>query len=237
MIKFDIHNRFTGAVQFTAEIECEETALRSVKIGLAVRWAIKNEADLREANLYGANLREANLRGADLYGANLYWADLREADLREANLYGANLYWANLREANLREANLYWANLREANLRGANLYWANLREANLRGADLSEANLRGANLSEANLYGADSISDRIIDGGIRSDGYRFLLTRTDPGPWRIKAGCRNFTLDEAREHWTRTRPEGDPLGDETRLIIAHMVAVAKLRKWPEGGEE
>ena len=157
MIKFDIHNRFTGAVQFTAEIECEETALRSVKIGLAVRWAIKNEA--------------------------------------------------------------------------------NLREANLRGADLSEANLRGANLSEANLYGADSISDRIIDGGIRSDGYRFLLTRTDPGPWRIKAGCQNFTLDEAQKHWTRTRPEGDALGDETRLIIAHMVAVAKLRKWPEGGEE
>ena len=187
MIKFDIHNRFTGAVQFTAEIECEETALRSVKIGLAVRWAIKNEANLREANLRGADLSEANLRGA-----------------------------------NLREANLYWANLREANLRGANL---------------REANLRGANLSEANLYGADSISDRIIDGGIRSDGYRFLLTRTDPGPWRIKAGCRNFTLDEAREHWTRTRPEGDPLGDETRLIIAHMVAVAKLRKWPEGGEE
>ena len=227
MIKFDIHNRFTGAVQFTAEIECEETALRSVKIGLAVRWAIKNEA----------NLREANLRGADLSGA-----DLREADLREANLYGADLYGADLSEADLREADLSEANLRGANLRGAdlreaNLYWANLREANLRGADLSEANLRGANLSEANLYGADSISDRIIDGGIRSDGYRFLLTRTDPGPWRIKAGCRNFTLDEAREHWTRTRPEGDPLGDETRLIIAHMVAVAKLRKWPEGGEE
>ena len=157
MIKFEIHNRYTGKVQFTAEIECEETALRSVKIGLAVRWAIKNEADLREANLYGANLSEADL------------------------------------------------------------YWANLREANLRGAD--------------------SISDRIIDGGIRSDGYRFLLTRTDPGPWRIKAGCQNFTLDEAQKHWTRTRPEGDALGDETRLIIAHMVAVAKLRNWPESGEE
>ena len=232
MIKFDIHNRFTGAVQFTAEIECEETALRSVKIGLAVRWAIKNEANLREANLRGADLSEANLREADLREANLYGADLYGADLSEADLRGADLYWADLSEADLREADLS-----EANLRGANLRGADLREANLYWADLSEANLRGANLSEANLYGADSISDRIIDGGIRSDGYRFLLTRTDPGPWRIKAGCRNFTLDEAREHWTRTRPEGDPLGDETRLIIAHMVAVAKLRKWPEGGEE
>lgn len=51
-------------------------------------------ADLRGANLYGADLSEAYLYGADLYGANL-----READLRGANLYGANL----------REAYLYGA--------------------------------------------------------------------------------------------------------------------------------
>ena len=63
------------------------------------------------------------------------------------------------------------------------------------------------------------------------------MTRTDTGPWRIKAGCRNFTVDQANAHWNKTRPNGDPLGDETRLIIAHMLAVAELRGWPEGGEE
>ncbi|MGJ5032438.1 pentapeptide repeat-containing protein, partial [Bradyrhizobium sp. HKCCYLS2038] len=66
MVKFDVLNRLTGAVQFTAEIECSDDALPSVKIGLAVRWAIKSGANLSGADLYGANLS-----GADLYGANL----------------------------------------------------------------------------------------------------------------------------------------------------------------------
>ena len=43
-------------------------------------------ADLRFADLRGANLRRADLRGADLQGANLRDADLRFADLRGANL-------------------------------------------------------------------------------------------------------------------------------------------------------
>jgi uncharacterized protein YjbI with pentapeptide repeats len=103
-------------------------------------------ADLRGANLMGADLMDANLRGADLRGANLRGADLmdanlRGADLRGADLMGADLMDANRRGANLMEANLMDANLMEANLRGANLMDANLREANLRGANLMEANL------------------------------------------------------------------------------------------------
>ena len=77
------------------------------------------EADLRGANLYGADLREANLYGADLYGADLEWTNLRKADLRGANLREADLYGANLYGADLYEANLSGAKLRGANLRGA----------------------------------------------------------------------------------------------------------------------
>ena len=89
--QFEIKNRFTGNVQFTAEIECDEDTSLRVKIGLAVRWAIKSDADLRganlsDANLSGANLSDANLRGADLRGADLSGADLSGADLRGANL-------------------------------------------------------------------------------------------------------------------------------------------------------
>ncbi|EIE9272636.1 pentapeptide repeat-containing protein, partial [Salmonella enterica] len=43
-----------------------------------------SRADLRGANLYGANLRGADLRGANLYGANLCDADLRGANLCDA---------------------------------------------------------------------------------------------------------------------------------------------------------
>ena len=80
-MKYDVLNRFTGEVQFTAEIDCNENEELSIKLRLAVIWAIKNNANLSDANLYGANLRDTNLYGADLRYANLYGADLRGADL------------------------------------------------------------------------------------------------------------------------------------------------------------
>jgi len=45
---------------------------------------IKPGADLRGANLLGADLRRADLRWANLRRAILYGADLRWADLRQA---------------------------------------------------------------------------------------------------------------------------------------------------------
>ncbi|EAQ5954080.1 pentapeptide repeat-containing protein [Salmonella enterica] len=107
-----------------------------------------NSADLskilEEHKVWITSMREsgsrANLRGADLYGANLC----------DANLRGANLCGANLCDANLRGADLYGANLCDTNLRGADL-----RDTNLRGANLCGANLCGADLCDTNLRGAD----------------------------------------------------------------------------------
>ena len=84
-----ILNRFTGAVQFTAELSCPVDELLSVKLGMAVKLALKEGADLRGADLRSADLRGANLRGANLRGADLRGADLDGADLRGANLGGA----------------------------------------------------------------------------------------------------------------------------------------------------
>jgi len=112
-----------------------------------------------------------------------------------AEVIAAHLEWlkdaTKGRRADLSGANLRWANLREANLRWANLRGADLSEAYLRGADL-----RGANLSEANLRGAKAC----VDAGQDRRGYRFVGIHHADG-WRIAAGCRWFTLAEARAHW------------------------------------
>ena len=68
--------------------------------------AVKEDADLRGANLRGADLRGANLWGANLRGANLWGANLRGADLRGANLWGANLWDADLRGA--KNLDIWW---------------------------------------------------------------------------------------------------------------------------------
>lgn len=117
------------------------------------------------------------------------------ADLRQADLRGANLSYANLRGANLHGANLHGANLRGANLNGANLNGASLSYADLHGA-----NLRGANLEGVNLFGrtplfADTKRAYVL----------YVIPDLKDGP-RFIAGCRNFTADQALEHWKYSQP-------------------------------
>jgi uncharacterized protein YjbI with pentapeptide repeats len=155
LLKFAVNNRFSGEVQFTAEIDCAEDASTSIKLGLAVRWAIESRADLSGAYLSGANLSRADLRGAYLSGADLSGADLSGANLSRADLSRADLSRADLRGAYLSGADLSGADLSGANLSMADLSRANLSRADLRGAYLSGADLSGANLSRADLSGAN----------------------------------------------------------------------------------
>src|ERR1700719_4593304 len=85
-MQFQVKNRFNGAVQFTAEIECDDDDAMSIKLGMSVKWAIKSGAYLGGAYLGGADLRAAYLGAAYLGGAYLGGADLRGADLRGADL-------------------------------------------------------------------------------------------------------------------------------------------------------
>ena len=123
---------------------------------------------------------------------------VRVAIKARANLEGANLEGANLEGANLAGAYLEGAYLEGANLARANLARANLARAYLEGAYLAGAYLEGAYLEGANLEGANLV----IDAGQDSRGYQFV------GYWRsgirIKAGCRDYTLAEAKKHWAES---------------------------------
>ena len=103
---------------------------------------------------YG-NLENADLKGANLVGADLRYSNLSDADLMGADLEGAKLYRADLKGADLRGANLKGADLSGANLSYADLFRADIRGANLQNADLFYANLFGADFSDADIEGAD----------------------------------------------------------------------------------
>ena len=106
------------------------------------------DADLWGANLSDANLRDADLEGADLIGANLIGADLRGANLEDADLLGADLRGANLRDTDLSGAYLMDTDLTNADLTNADLWGANLRDTDLTNADLWDVNLSGAYLKD-----------------------------------------------------------------------------------------
>ena len=111
MIKFDIRNRYSGSVLYTAEIDCDESAPIGVKKGLAVICALDNGTDLSNAELKGTELRGADLDSANLGGADLFRADLSNANLINADLSGADLSRADLMGADLRYTKLERSNI------------------------------------------------------------------------------------------------------------------------------
>jgi uncharacterized protein YjbI with pentapeptide repeats len=210
-MKFEVKNRLTGSVQFTADIQCDETESYSVKLGLAIKWGFDNSAYLG-----GANLGGAYLGGAYLEGANLEGAYLGGANLEGANLEGAYLGGAYLRGAYLEGAYLGGANLGGAYLGGANLEGAYLGGANLEGANLEGAYLGGANLEGAYLGGAKILS--VVARAVRNDGCEFFFFQCEDGP-AIKAGCRFFrSTEEYRHHITENYPD-TPKAEETEAIL------------------
>lgn len=184
--KFSVPNRFTGAMHFTAEIECQPWSSPAIKLGLAVKWAVKAGADLR-----GADLSRADLSGAVLSGAFLCNADLGGADLRNADLSNADLRNADLSRADLSRADLSWADLRGADLRGAVL-----RNAVLRGAKVNAIVARATRSDGYEFVAFDTDRGVIIRAGCRTmtlSEYRAHVAEEYPGT--SKAGETLRILD------------------------------------------
>lgn len=174
--------------------------------GIDLEGADLRDAELRNTSLIGANLSMALLQGADLTRAKLNDADMTNCSLVMANLSEAVLAHTNLDSADLTEANMY-----NAYLTGAVLTYANLKRARLLSADIhNAASLVGVKFSETVMHSHYSMDgetryvgvDALLAHTIRSDGYHFLLYRLSNGEYRVKAGCRWFTIGEYRHHIT-----------------------------------
>ena len=70
--------------------------------------------------------------------------------------------------------------------------------------------------------------DAWVYGVTRSDNYSFCYLPCADGQMRVIAGCRYFTMAEAREHWASTRG-GTPLGHETTAILDYLERMAAIR--------
>ena len=217
--KFNVLNRYTGEVQFTAEIDCAADAPPSIKLGLAVKWALKAGANLARADLANAYLADVNLAGANL----------AEAYLANVNLAGSNLADVNLAHANLARANLAEAYLANVNLARADLANANLAHANLAGANLARADLANANLAGADLVGA-KIRDRLtltrrpmFISPIGRENGTLIAWPTNEG-MRLQRGCFFGTVDEFREQSDKTHGTGSPVWTTYRAALALIAA-------------
>jgi hypothetical protein len=80
-----------------------------------------------------------------------------------------------------------------------------------------------ADYKKASLYKAIGL----IDCGC-PDGYRFVAIR-HKDRLMIRAGCRWFTVREARRHWAKRRDRR-----ATRAALEYAVEVARARGWKIG---
>jgi uncharacterized protein YjbI with pentapeptide repeats len=201
--------------------------LRGANLAGANLW----DANLRGAKLWGANLRDANLGDANLWCSNLKNANLKNANLENANLENASLKFANLENANLENASLKFANLENANLENANLWCSNLEKANLwcsnlgganlRGANLWDANLRGANLWDANLRGAN-LGGADLKG---AHGLRFQIPQQGSiVGYKKLAGDRIAILEVPPD----ARRTATPMGRKCRAECALVIGIESI---------
>ena len=93
---YNILNRFSGEIQCSVEIECAVDALPSMKLGLAVKVAIKENKDLSGSDLSRLDLRWSNLSRLDLSRSDLSGSNLRKSNLSGSNLSGSNLSGSDL---------------------------------------------------------------------------------------------------------------------------------------------
>ena len=88
-----------------------------------------------------------------------------------------------------------------------------------------------ARVSGDALVSGDARVYKVNLTAVRSDNYTFTITPTPEGP-RVIAGCRYFSFEQAREHWTKTRG-GTPLGEETFAILDLLEAQARIHGFME----
>lgn len=168
--------------------------------------------------------------------------DMHEADidvsklcLEDVNLSGANLSHANLQGASLIRVNFNQADLRYANLNGANLYDSSFDQARMTGADVTDCNLDDTTLGAADakyMYGIIMLAEL-------NDYFVWAYPRGQEKLLRIRAGCRDFTLAEARDHWSRDDAGTLPASGREEIFAALPLieAMARNRGWAITVEE
>ena len=156
---------------------------------------------------------------------------LKEA-VAEAVRQGVSLAGANCSEAHFSGADFSRANFSRANFSRADFSLANFYGADFSLANFSWANFSRADFSLASFYGANFFGvEGILHVG-PVDGWDMYAVRWDDGP-RIKAGCRWFTVSEAREWWGEggapgNKPEHGPL---MLAGLDALLAMAKAHGW------
>lgn len=159
----------------------------------------------------------------DMHDAGI---DVGKLTLRDSNLAGVALS-----HADLAGADLSCCNFNNADLRHANLYGCNLADSSFDNTRMTGATVVNANIEDTNLGHTDS---RYINGLILldelNDYYVWAYPRGREKLLRIRAGCRDFTLAEARQHWSANDDGKEPAMSGREEIFAALPLIELMAR-------
>ena len=209
-MKYEIKNRWTGDVIFSAETK---------NFKLAVKMAVE-----QKINLSNSNLSNSNLSGSDLSGSNLSGSDLRSSDLSNSNFRGSNFRGSDLSGSDLRSSDLSGSDLRSSDLSNSNLRNSDLRDSDLRNSNLGNSNLSGSNLSDSDLSGSKTDKRYIQVACIGSEKRMTTYCFEDDKIW---CGCFSGTLKEFEEQVKEKHKDNEQYLNEYMGFIEY---INKLKK-------
>ena len=146
-------------------------------------------------NEYGG--QRANMRDMDLWGADMQRANMQGVNMQGANMRCANMQGANMQDADMRDMDLRGVDMQDADMRRANMQGANMRCADMWGADMLGADMRGADIDYACWPLWCGSFDVIVDARIAAQlAYHFCrLVCDDP----MYIAARNAIVEFANQ--------------------------------------
>lgn len=197
------------------------------------------KVELDQVNFYGSilntcNFKEAVLRSSTRFALTLLThcefakAIMGGIDFENARLAYCRFSQTTLAQAIFACASVFDCSFKECKLNSAYFGRAVVYSCSFEDSDLSGMDLQGSVFRECNF----GEGYWMVAGGIRTDSYQFFLTRFNGesaiDPFRVRAGCRKFSLYDAVKHWTRNR-NGTLLQEETFKLIFDMIDHAMLQ--------
>lgn len=216
-VKIETYQLFDkeGNVLFTSSIEKSQDFYRTARdkhfaenLPTILRNAMDQEVDLEKLCLASHNLAGINLRNMYLVGIDFHDCNFNEADLRGANMVRCDLSDCAFDSARMTGADLTGANLTDST-------FAHVEARDITGLIML------CELNDYFLYGYPRPTGRTYPNGQKEQELR------------IKVGCRDFNLPEARQHWSYDGDDKTPVEgrEEIWAALPLLETIAKRRGW------
>jgi uncharacterized protein YjbI with pentapeptide repeats len=212
-----------------------------------------SDADLERCELMGAHFTNCTIEGTDITRANLRHARFEDCTITEtlfthSELTSAEFRFTKIARSNFRRAQATNAEFYDVQFSGGNLDAGNFEgsvfercklwdvdmdSTVLKDVRFAECDFSGADMRGANFHGAMLSQNELILAGYDIRGYLFyayLDTRINCAV--VRAGCRRFTIAEAKKHW-KCRHVHNPIQHTDCLsLVERLDKMIKVRGWP-----